>query len=265
MKGNKNEKMHEVPLMFSRILMAGINPLSLSNKTVTIFGLGGLGVVVAEIMARLGVGKLILVDRDVVSLENLNRLGYDISDLDKPKVEALRKKLEGIKKARDGLKIEIETHYVDIIAWERLGEIIRESDLVFTCLDNLEARLEVNYWVVKYKKPLVDAGTSLNGLKGTIITVIPYQTPCLGCYYDIDTLLESEDEKSAVNCGASLPTTMTIVAAIQADVGLRLLLGKRDEVVPRIFVNLENGVKVTWDVNVKRRRNCRYCGGDENE
>lgn len=260
---DENTSSHDVPLMFSRILMAGINPLDLAEKTATVFGLGGLGVIVAEIMARLGIGRLILVDRDIVNLENLNRLGYNISDLNKPKVEAFKNKLEGIKKARENLKLEIETYYVDIIAWDKLGEIVRNSDIIFTCLDNLEARLEVNYWAVKYKKPLIDAGTSLNGLKGTVITVIPYETPCLGCYYDVDTLLESENEETAVNCGASLPTTMTIVAAVQADMGLRILLGKRNKIIPRIFVSLSEGISVTRDTNVKRRRDCKYCGGEK--
>jgi len=91
MKRNNSTEIN-VPLIFSRILLSNINPLKLVNKTAAVFGLGGLGVLVAEMLARVGIGKLILVDRDVVELENLNRLGYSYEDLNIPKVEALGKK-----------------------------------------------------------------------------------------------------------------------------------------------------------------------------
>ena len=261
MKNQENQE-NEVPLMFSRILFAGINPLELSDKTAAIFGLGGLGVIVAEMLARVGIGKLILVDRDIVGEENLNRLGYTYEDIGKPKAEALAEKLMGIAKARGELKLEIETYTVDIVAWEKLRKIVEESDILFTCLDNLEARLEVNYWAVKLRKPLVDGGTSLNGRRGRIITVIPYQTPCLGCYFDEETLMGSEETHDILTCGASLPTTMSIVAALQVEMGLRILLRKRN-VVPRIFINLEDDdIIIVNDRNVKRRRDCPYCGVD---
>ena len=250
----------DMPLIFSRISLSGINPLILSKKTVSVIGLGGLGVLVAEMLARVGIGKLILIDRDMVSLENLNRLGYNFNDLNKPKVEALKEKLNGIIKARENFELELETYFVDIIAWDGLKDVVKKSDLILTCLDNIEARLEVNYWTVKYKKPLIDGGTSLNGLRGRVITVLPFNTACLECYYDKDSLLKLDDDGSELNCGASLPTTMAMVAAIQVDRAIRLLMGNNNKVIPRIFINLENDIEINQDYNSKRRRNCRVCG-----
>ena len=172
----------------------------------------------------------------------------------------MQKKLEGIIKARENLKLDIETYFVDIIAWDELEKIVKKSDIIFTCLDNLEARLEINLWAVKYKKPLIDGGTSLNGLRGRVITVIPYKTPCLGCYFDVETMYEAENEQTLIACGASLPTTMAIVAALQVDRGIKVLLGMEKSVIPRIFINLEEEVNVVPDYNVKRRKNCRFCG-----
>ena len=247
--------------MFSRIMFAGINPFDLNKKTATVFGLGGLGAIVAEMLARLGFGRLILVDKDVVGLENLNRLGFSYSDVGKPKVEVISKKLEELSKARQDLPLKIEKYMVDVIAWEKLPEIVKKSDILFSCLDNLDARLEINYWAVKQKKPLIDGGTSLNGLRGRVLTVIPYSTPCLGCYFDRTTLTGEEVDGSTLNCGASLPTTMAIIAAIQVEMGLRILLKR--EIIPRILVNLEeNEIIVVNDKNVKRRRDCPYCGVD---
>jgi len=251
----------ELPLIFSRVIRAGIDPYLMQKKTAAVFGLGGLGILVSEMLVRTGIGKLIIVDRDVVGEENLNRLGYSSEDLNKPKVKVASIKLKTLATARgSSFPLEIESYTVDIIGWEKLPEIVQKSDVIFTCLDNLAARLEVNYWAIKKGVPLIDGGTSLNGLRGRVITVIPYKTPCIGCYYDPTTLKDIDLEENIAACGASLPTVMSIVAALQAHIGISILHGKNREIVPRIFINLEHGINFVLDVNVKRRRNCPFCG-----
>jgi len=245
--------------MLSRIASAGYDPALINQKTFCIFGVGGLGVLVAEMLVRAGAGKLILVDRDVVGPENLNRLGYDAKDIGKAKVDALAEKLQELAKIRgQGFPLNVEKYFVDVIAWDKLNHLIKRCDIILTCFDNLEARLEVNYWAIKNRKVLIDGGTSENGLRGRVITVIPYKTPCLGCYFD-DTTLYTLNEEESGSCNASLPTTMAIIAAIQVEMALKLLHNKK--VTPRINVNLENGVNVVEIHDVKRRRNCRFCGG----
>ena len=256
-----------LPPMLSRIAASGFDPYTLHEKTVCVFGLGGLGVIVAEMLVRVGIGKLILVDRDIVGPENLNRLGYTDEDIGLPKVEALSRKLNRLGTIRgENFPLKIEKYHRDVIAWENLPRLIEKCDLIFTCFDNLEARLEINYWSLKLKKPLIDGGTSDDGLRGRVITVIPYKTPCLGCYFDSDTLysLQNEEEIKSGACTASLPTTMAIVASVQVDRGLRLLLN-RGNIIPRININLEDGISIVELHNLKRRRNCKYCGADENE
>ena len=77
----------------------------LSKSAVAIVGLGALGSVSAELLARAGIGRLILVDRDIVELSNLQRQAlYDESDIRKPKALAAKEKLSRI---NSGINIDI--------------------------------------------------------------------------------------------------------------------------------------------------------------
>ncbi len=250
--------------MLERVKRAGVDPELVHSKVACVLGVGGLGVLVAEMLGRLGIGKLILVDRDIVGPENFNRLGFEVEDIGKPKVNALANKLAKISKILGNFAPDIETYYVDVIGWEKLPEILKKCDLVFTCFDNVEARLEINYWIVKLRKPLIDGGTSTDGLGGRVITVIPYKTPCLGCYFGEGTLVELGGEEESGSCDASLPTTISIIAAIQVDQGLKIL--HNNDVAPRIIISLRNNsITVLSDDKVKRRRNCEYCGSESIE
>ncbi len=251
----------KIPPMLERIANSGFDPVKLHSKTACVFGVGGLGTIVAETLVRVGIGKLILVDRDVVGPENLNRLGYTPEDIGKPKVVALSNKLAALARALgEDFKVDIVSYHADVIAWDKLPSVVEECDIIFTCFDNLEARLEVNYYAVELNKLLVDAGTSDNGLRGRVIVVKPYITPCLGCYFDEEALY-SRDIEEEINapCNASLPTTMAIVASLQVDQGLRLLLNM-ENVYARININLDDDISVTKFSDLKPRKNCRYCG-----
>lgn len=250
-----------LPRMFSRIQQTGFSPKELATKTASIIGLGGLGALVANMLVRVGVGHLILVDRDYVGKENLNRLGYSPEHVGRTKVDATKEQLEQFKEMRGPLSLQIEAYRVDIIAWQKLKDVVKRSDLAFGCLDNLKARLELNHWVIAQETPVVDGGTGPNGLRGRVDVVIPKKFPCLGCYYADSTLTSSsfQGEESGTTCNLSLPTLMNIIASLQVDQGVRLLLGKAG-VYPRIFVNLEEGLDFVKKENVNKREDCRFCG-----
>lgn len=262
-KRTATENKGTLPLMFSRIQETGFSPKKLATKTASIIGLGGLGALVANMLVRLGVGHLILVDRDYVGRENLNRLGYGPEHVGKAKVDATKEQLEGFKEMRGPFSLQIEAYRADIIAWQKLKDVVKRSDLVFGCLDNLKARLELNHRVVAQDIPLVDGGTAPNGLRGRVDVVVPKQFPCLGCYYDNSTLTSFSSQGKMVEstCNLSLPTLMNIIASLQVDQGVRLLLEKTG-VHPRIFVNLEEGIDFLKAEDVKRREDCKFCGSN---
>src|SRR6056297_2696898 len=65
----------------------------LKEKKVVIAGVGGLGVIIANQLARCGVGQMSLFDMDIVKEVNLNRMGYRPEDVGKPKVEVVAKQI----------------------------------------------------------------------------------------------------------------------------------------------------------------------------
>jgi len=247
------------PEMFSRLIVAGIPVDELLKKSALVVGAGGLGVIVSEILARSGIGTLYIVDRDLVSEGNFNRLGFDRDDIGKPKADTLARKLLKLRNSRKIPKkyhLRIRSFHVDIIGWDELEDVIRKVDIIFSCVDNEAARRELNYLAMKNKKPLIDGGTSIDGLSGTVITVLPCKTPCYECYHSKDTSVKINNIERIGMCDASLATTMAIVAAIQADQGMKIILNY-GKIIPLIRIDVREEVVVKSMRDVKPRRDCR--------
>ncbi|MHA1266196.1 MAG: HesA/MoeB/ThiF family protein [Candidatus Helarchaeota archaeon] len=267
----RNQLATGFPAMFSRIIFSGYDIRKLLPKTALIGGCGGLGVIVGEILARTGIGKLILIDRDVVEEENFNRLVYTREDVGKAKAQCLAAKLESIRNSKaidPKFHLQTETYQEDVVAWMELESLIEKADIIFTCFDNEAARIELNAYATTLKKPLIDGGTSENALRGTVITVLPGKTPCLECYWSAETLVSIDDQENnekslqssilKVPCGASIATSMNIIASLQTDQAFKLLL-QYGELIPIIRISLEESFSVTLG-HPKRRTGCPACG-----
>ncbi len=101
---------------------------------VGIAGLGGLGSVVAQSLARVGVGELILVDFDVVEPSNLNRQQYRVEDIGLAKTEAMAAQLRSVNPCT-----RVITHRV-VLDERNLSEIFNGVDVLVECLDRAEAK-----------------------------------------------------------------------------------------------------------------------------
>lgn len=100
------------------------------KSRVGIMGLGGLGTLVASALARVGVGRLVLADFDVVEPSNLNRQQYFVEQIGMKKTEALKNNL-----ARMNPYVKIDT--VDqVLTEENIPEVFREVDVLAECFDN---------------------------------------------------------------------------------------------------------------------------------
>src|SRR3989344_9585267 len=178
----------------------------LRKSSVAIVGLGALGSVSAELLARAGIGKLILIDRDVVELSNLQRQAlYDESDIGKPKALAAKEKLRKINS-----EIEIE-FYIDDLNFENIGKIInvKSADLILDCTDNLETRFLINDFSIKNKITFIYS--SAVGSKGYIFNVIQKKTACLKCF-----LKEAAQLGTCETVGV-LNTITNLISSIQAN------------------------------------------------
>ena len=148
----------------------------IKDKTVMIVGVGALGSVSSEMLARAGVKKLILIDRDYVEASNLQRQSlYNEQDaVDKtPKVVAAKAHLT---KIRSDLEIDIHIAHADA---QFLDALIKEVDIIMDGTDNFETRLVINDVAFKHDIPFCHAAVVEGSY--TSATFIPSETPCYRC------------------------------------------------------------------------------------
>ncbi len=125
-------------------------------------------------LAGAGVGRLVLVDFDSVSVSDLHRqLLYTSSDLGKPKADAAAKRLREINP-----EIKIEAVNRAIMDQDDAEEVVREADILVLAVDNWRTRQLINASAVHHGKPISHG--AINGwVGGMATTVIPGITPCI--------------------------------------------------------------------------------------
>ncbi len=186
---------------------------ALKNATVGIAGLGGLGSAVAVALARVGVGRLVLADFDVVEPSNLNRQQYFVDQLGQYKTDALRENL-----ARINPYVRVETHCV-VLAAENVPEIFNRVDVLVEAFDSAGAKVMLldAFTAARPGTPLVMA----SGLGGyAAANAVRTRTLAGG-------LVVVGDETSEARPGTGLMAPRVGVAAHhQANAVVRLLLGQ---------------------------------------
>lgn len=131
----------------------------LSRLSVAVVGCSGTGSIVVELLARLGVKRLVLIDPDHVEERNLNRIlnsGKEDAYLKRPKVEVLAKAI-----ARMGLGQEVELLAENLVS-ERAIHAVAGCDVVFGCMDGVEGRHWLNRIATFYNLPYFDVGVRLD-------------------------------------------------------------------------------------------------------
>lgn len=193
----------------------------LFNSRVLLVGSGALGASHAEMLARAGVGKIRLVDRDFVEFTNLQRQTlYSEADAKErlPKAVAAQKRLAEINS-----DIEIKAVVADVNR-SNIENLINDCDLILDGTDNFQTRYLINDACVKHSKTWI-YGAAVSGY-GATMTVIPNKTPCLRCIFD-----EMPNAGSAPTCdraGVIMPIISTI-SAIQVVEALKILTGNFDK------------------------------------
>lgn len=197
---------------------------------VAVVGCGALGATLGELLARSGVGRILLVDRDVVEPVNLGRQAlYTDEDAKRalPKAEALRRHLLDFNPG-----ITVEAHVMDLGA-DQARDILGDADLVLDGTDNFDTRYLINDLAIARGIPWVYGACV--GARGMTATVIPGVTPCLRCLFP-----EPPPPGSTETCDTAgiIAPAATLVASLQAAEGLKILVGDR-EAVHRGVVSVE--------------------------
>jgi molybdopterin/thiamine biosynthesis adenylyltransferase len=186
----------------------------LLQATVAVVGLGGLGGFVTEALARMGIGRLILIDGDVFEEHNFNRqLLSGEAKLGAAKAEAAARRVAEINSA-----VEVTAHAV-VLTRENLPQLLQGADVVVDGLDRLPIRLVLQEGAQALGVPLVHG--SIAGFLGQAMTVFPGDPGLRGLYGDAGELPEQGLE---AQLGTPAATPMA-VAAWEAQEVVKILTG----------------------------------------
>lgn len=226
----------------------------LLDARVTIIGVGATGSVLANHLARAGVGHLRLVDRDYIELNNLQRqLLYDEDDIAAvlPKAVAAARKLR-----RVNSQIAIQDLVLDVTATNIEG-LIADADLVLDGTDNFAARYLINDACIKLGKPWVYTGVL--AAYGMTMTIRPGITPCLRCIMGEIPAPGSVPTCDTAGVLGPIVATMGSLASAEA---IKLLVGKGTLNSGMIYIDLWDDTFDRFDLGGPRP-DCPTCGQHE--
>lgn len=213
----------------------------LQDSKALLLGCGALGSVIADMLARAGVGHLVIADRDILELTNLQRqVLFDEQDVAEglPKSEAAKRQI-----ARRNSQVRV-TAIVDDINHTNIERYAEDADVLVDGLDNLETRYLANDHAVKAGLPYV-YGAAV-GTAGMAFTVLPrgsggswesepggsLATPCFRCLFE-----EALPPGASATCDTVgvMGPAVGVVANIQVAETLKILTGNFDRVSRAIF------------------------------
>lgn len=197
----------------------------LLNSHVAIIGLGGLGGTVTEILARIGVGRLSLVDGDSFDDSNLNRqLLSTTAQLGKPKAGVAAQRVHEINPA-------VETFAVATFFNKKNGkEILQDVHLVVDCLDTISDRFTLEKTCRVLSLPMVSA--AIGGSSGQATVIFPEDS-------GLQQIYGAPDKAPAKGIEASIGTlsfAAVYMAAVECAEAVTILLGKPPELRNRLFL-----------------------------
>jgi adenylyltransferase/sulfurtransferase len=193
---------------------------------VLLVGVGGLGCPTALYLAAAGVGKIGLVDADVVDKSNLQRqVLFGESDVGRPKVEAARDKLLNLNSTLD-----VVTHY-ELLTSHNVFDVMDGYDIIVNGCDNFPTRYLVNDAAVMKNKPVVDG--SIFRFEGQATVYVPGEGPCYRCLYPAPP---PPGEVPSCAEGGVLGVLPGTVGLMQATEVVKMILGEGKSLVGRVLL-----------------------------
>ena len=244
---------HEEILRYSRHLLipeVGLDgQRKLKNSSALIIGTGGLGSPVSLYLAAAGVGRIGLVDYDVVDSSNLQRqVIHGTSTIGKLKVESAKARMLDLNP-----DIQVDT-YNEPYTSENAMRIARDYDLLIDGTDNFPTRYLTNDVSVFLGKPNVYG--SIYRFDGQVSVFYAKEGPCYRCLFP-----EPPPPGLVPSCaeGGVLGILPGTIGTIQATEALKILLGIGEPLIGKLL--LYNALDMSFDfVTLKKNPNCRVCG-----
>jgi molybdopterin/thiamine biosynthesis adenylyltransferase/rhodanese-related sulfurtransferase len=224
--------------------------LKLLDARVLLVGAGGLGSPASLYLAAAGVGRLGIVDEDVVDASNLQRqIVHSTERLGEPKVQSAKHTIEA-------LNPDVEViAYQERLTSENVERILADGwDVIVDGADNFPTRYLVNDASVWHDIPVVHG--SIYRFEGQVTVFKPHEGPCYRCLFP-----QPPPPELAPSCaeGGVLGVLPGIVGSLQANEALKLALGIGDPLIGRLL--LFDALETQWDeMKVRRNPDCPVCG-----
>ena len=190
--------------------------LRLLESVVCVVGLGGLGGLVTETLARMGIGCFYLIDGDGFEPHNLNRQLLSLTDnMGVSKATAAVKRITNINPGINAIATET------FLTLENADNLLNQCHLAVDCLDNIQSRFNLQLAAQRAGIPMVSA--AIAGMSGHVTTIYPEDKGLETIYGPYDQLKTNRGAEAHLGC---LATTVNLMASLECAEALKVLLGK---------------------------------------
>jgi adenylyltransferase/sulfurtransferase len=244
---NEEVQRYSRHLIMPEVGMAGQKKLKAAS--VLLIGAGGLGSPLAMYLAAAGIGRIGLVDYDVVDYTNLQRqIIHGTKDVGKPKLESAKARILDINP-----HVQVDTYAVPLTSANAL-EILAPYDVVIDGTDNFPTRYLTNDACVLLGKPNVYG--SIFRFEGQLSVFYAEEGPCYRCLYP-----EPPPPGLVPSCaeGGVLGILPGTVGAMQATEAIKLILGIGESMIGRLVLYDALNMEFT-EVKLRKNPNCPICG-----
>lgn len=221
-------RQHILPDRYLRNMktLSEADQIRLLESTVCVVGLGGLGGMVTETLARMGIGKFHLTDGDVFESHNLNRqLFSSIDRIGKPKVKAAVMHVYTI---NPGLEVIANTAYMTP---ENADQLVDSCDIVVDCLDNIHSRFTLEAATRRAGIPMVSAAVA--GISGHVTTIFPEDKGLETIYGPEDQLKKTKGAETQLGC---LAPAVNLIASLECAEVLKVLTESNQTLKNKLLV-----------------------------
>lgn len=223
----------------------------LFNSSVLVMGAGALGSGVIMNLAAIGVGKIKIIDSDVVEENNLNcQIIHKDKNIGRAKVISAK---DWIQEYNPDIKVELDK--VRINEFNYLNAI-QGCDIIVDCFNSMDSSYMLNEIALRHDKILVFG--SVEAFSGRVTTIVPRKTGCLNCVIRKTPNFGFDFNKEGETETAKLSSVVNMVSSIQATEVLKIITGSGDPLLNRLltFDALKNEYRV---LNYSRNIACDVC------
>jgi molybdopterin-synthase adenylyltransferase len=214
-----------------------------------IVGAGGLGSPVSLYLGSAGVGRITVVDDDMVDTTNLQRqIAHTLGRVGQFKADSVR---TAITQINPDVRVTPVTERANEAL---LDTLVAQADVVLDCCDNFETRQAVNLACVKHRKPLVSGAAIRMDGQVSVFDITQAEAPCYACIFPPE---QAPEETRCATMGVFAPL-VGIIGTVQAAEALKILSGMGSHMAGRLL--MLDGRELSWtDIRVGRHADCPVC------